>query len=273
MDLDVFSPRWDAQSDEERAFAARRMEIYAAMVSDLDTWVGKFVDHLETIGEYENTLILFLSDNGPEPTRRDLIPPISEHVGEEYDHSLDNLGRPSSYVMYGPNWATASAAPFRRHKFSGFEGGIHVPAFVRYPAIVEGGTRNDAFLTVMDVLPTFLELAGSTHPGNRYRGAPVHPPQGVSFLPLVAGHIDAVHPADQVDGWELWGHRSVQKGDWKIVWDAREGEDARWMLFNIAEDFGERSDLAESLPEKFEEMLAAWRQYEERNGVIYFPSR
>jgi len=273
MDLDGFAPRWADQSDEDRALAARRMEVYAAMVSDLDTYIGQVIDYLKSIGEYENTFILFLSDNGAEADRRDLKPPIVEHVGQEYDQSLDNIGHWNSYVMYGPNWATVSAAPFRDHKFTGFEGGIHVPAFVRYPARVAGGTRNGAYLTVMDVLPTFMALADAALPQGTYRGREVLPVEGKSFLPLVTGQVASIHGPDEINGWELWGQRSVSQGDWKIVWDAREGDAAHWRLFNLADDFGERHDLAEQRPDKLAEMLDVWSRYAETNGVIYFNGR
>lgn len=269
MDLDVFSPRWDELDGEKQALAARRMEIYAAMVSDLDTWIGTFVEYLRSIGEYENTFILFFSDNGAESDRRDLRSPIAEHVGREYDHSLANLGHPTSYVMYGPNWATVSATPFRRHKSTGFEGGIHVPAFVRYPQSVAAGRRAGGFATVMDVLPTFLELARTEHPGDSYRGAPVLPVRGTSLLPLISGDVDEVHSPDEYTGWELYGHRSVRQGDWKIVWDEAEGDDAHWMLFNVAGDFGERNDLGPGMPDKLAEMIGLWSRYEHESHVIY----
>jgi arylsulfatase A-like enzyme len=273
MDLDTFSPRWEALDDEEKALASRRMEVYAAMVSDLDSYVGRFVAYLKEIGEYDNTFILFLSDNGAEASRRDLKPPIVEHVGKAYDQRLENLGRPNSYVTYGPNWAAASAAPFRGHKFTGFEGGIHVPALVRFPGIVKKSTTSDAFLDVRDVLPTFLELAGTAHPGERYRGKPVHRVQGRSFLPLLVGEATAVHQPDEIAGWELWGHRSVRQGRWKIVWDADQGDAARWMLFDLEDDFGERNDLSREMPEQLATMRTAWAHYEEQNEVIYFKKR
>jgi len=272
MDLDVFSPRWADQGDEEKALAARRMEIYAAMVSDLDNYIGQFIDYLKEVGEYDNTFIMFFADNGAEADRRDLNPPIVEHVGVEYDHSLENLGNWNSYVMYGPNWATVSAAPFRRHKFTGFEGGIHVPAFVHEPGRVSAGTRNDAYATVMDVLPTLVELAGGEIPQGSYEGREVLPVQGVSLLPLINGEAESVHSPDEFTGFELYGHRSVRQGDWKIVWDAAEGENARWMLFNVADDFAESQDLSEQNPEKLAEMIELWSRYAAENNVIYIQS-
>jgi len=269
-DPDRFSPRWSEQSDKEQALASRRMEIYAAMVSELDRYIGELIAYLKSIDEYDNTFILFLSDNGAEYDRRDLRPPISEHVGKEYDQSLDNLGRANSYVMYGANWAMTSATPFRGYKFTGFEGGIHVPAFAHQPARVTPGTQSAAFLTAMDVLPTFVALADGRVPTGQYRGRDIQPVQGTSFLSVVEGRAEGIHPADLVYGVELWGQRSITRGDWKIVWDAREGDQARWKLFHLAEDVGERHDLAEDHPEQLSRMIQAWDEYAQRNGVIYF---
>lgn len=268
---DLFTPRWDEQSAEEKALAARRMEVYAAMVSDLDTYIGQVIDYLKDIGEFDNTFIMFMSDNGAESSRLDLSPRYQTFVNSgAYDQGVDNLGRPTSYVMYGRNWATVSETRFRRHKATAFEGGMHVPAFVHYPALVEPGTRNDGFGTVMDVLPTFLALAGTVHPGTVYQGRDVLPPKGRSLLPLLTGAMDEVHPDTEYTGWELNGHRAIRQGDWKIVWDlALPEEERRWMLFNLADDMNELNDLAAERPDKLAEMIALWQRYVEDSGVIY----
>ena len=270
IDDSRFRPRWSELSDEDKQFEARRMEIYAAMVSDLDTYVGEVVAYLERIGELDNTFIMFMSDNGAESSRRDLASPIRDHVGKEYDHRLENLGRANTYVMYGPNWASVSATPFFRHKATGFEGGVRVPAFVNFPSRVKPGTRSDAIGTVMDLLPTFLALAGAQHPGTTYRGMPVLPIKGVSLLPLLTGAATATHPADETFGWELLGQRSVRQGDWKLVWDQRlPADQRRWQLFNLAADPFEQHDLSANDPEQLAHMLGRWDQYDEEAGVIY----
>ena len=261
-------PTWEELSDEERRVEARKMEIYAAMVSDLDAEIGRFVAYLESIGELDNTLIFFLSDNGPEGLRRDLDAPLSDWVATCCDNAYENLGAGDSYVMYGPNWARAGSVPFRDAKQSAYEGGIRVPAFVHWPGVVPAGTRSDAFATVMDVLPTFLEVAETKHPGTTYRGRRVATPLGESMLPLLKGDATAVHADDYYVGWELFGHRAVRRGDWKIVWDSRDGENARWQLFNIAADPGEQRDLAADEPERLAEMIDLWERYVRDNGVI-----
>jgi arylsulfatase A-like enzyme len=265
-----FSPRWASLTAEQKRFESRRMEIYAAMVSDMDTYVGEVIAYLKEIGEFDNTFIVFSSDNGAEPDRRDLREPIDAHIGKEYDHSLENLGSATSYVMYGANWASAGATPFNRHKFTAFQGGINVPAFVHFPGRVKAGSRSDAVATVMDLLPTFLDLAGSQHPGATWRGQPVLPPQGVSLLPLFEGTAAAAHSADAKFGWELFGHRAVRQGNWKLVWDHAAPEaERRWQLFDLAADPFEQNDLAAANPVKFQQMLALWDQYDAENAVIY----
>ena len=265
-----FEPRWSTLSEDARNVESRHMEIYAAMVSDLDTYIGGLIDFLKEIGEYDNTFIMFVSDNGAESGRMDLAAFIQEHVGNEYDHSLENLGRANSYVNYGRNWASVSATPFNRHKFTAFEGGVHVPAFIHYPRKVSSGTRSDTTVTIMDLLPTFLALAGAEHPGSPYRGRDVLAPQGVSLLPILFGEPDEARAENRLFGWELYGHRGVRQGDWKLVWDnAVPPAQRRWELFNLELDAFEQNDVSADLPEKYAEMLKGWERYDDENDVIY----
>jgi arylsulfatase len=258
-------PRWDELTEEEQLTRARYMEIYAAMVSDLDRYIGEFVAYLDSIGELDNTMILFMSDNGAEGWE---ISRFQNWADQCCDNSFDNLGSGDSYVLYGRNWAWAGAAPFRRQKFSSFEGGIRVPAFVNFPGRVPAGTRNDIVGSAMDVLPTFLDLAGAEHPGTTYRGQPVAALQGRSLLPEFTG-TGEVDDRDYVIGWELYGHRAIRQGDWKITWDATAPDGERgWALFNLADDPSEQFDLVDEAPEKLAEMVALWHRYERDNGVI-----
>jgi arylsulfatase len=265
-----FEPAWNRLSAEDKKIEARKMEIYAAMVSDLDMYIGKVIDYLKEIGEFDNTFIMFMSDNGAESSRLDLAPFIADHVGKKYDHSLENLGRGNTYVMYGKNWASASETPLFRHKATAFEGGIHVPAFVHYPKMVAPGSRSHGTGHVMDVYPTLLELAGAQHPGKTYTGEEVLPVTGRSLIPLVTGKAEEIHDATEILGWELHGHRGVRQGNWKLVWDhALPENQRRWKLFNLAEDPFEQNDLSRALPEKYKEMTANWDIYARKNEVVY----
>ena len=267
---DSFTRPWYSLNDEEKRREARKMEIYAAMVSDLDIYVGELIDYLKSINEFDNTFIMFMADNGAEfLTREEGSVGFAQWAQNCCDNSYENMGRIGSYISYGRNWATASAVPFRRHKGTAFEGGIHVPAFVHYPALGEAGTRRDGFTTVMDLLPTFLALAGTEHPGVRYRGLDVLPVKGTSLLPLLSGQASEVHEDTEMFGWELYGHRSIRQGSWKIVWDAAARPNARWQLFNVVEDPSEQHDLSAEYPETLSILTALWDQYEQENGVIY----
>jgi arylsulfatase len=206
-----------------------------------------------------------MSDNGAENR-----PPNSFANWAEQccDNSYENLGAGDSYILYGPNWARAGAAPYRRHKSTAFDGGTHVPAFVNFPGRVAAGTRNDVIGTAMDVMPTFLELAGVEHPAPAYKGNTVEPMQGRSLLPEFLG-TGELENEEHWFGLELYGHRTIRQGDWKIVWDANAPDGERgWALFNVAEDPAEQSDLSATEPQRFNAMQRLWHQYERNNGVI-----
>ena len=260
-------PAWEDLSAEERRIEARKMEIYAAMVSDLDAYIGKVVDYLKSIGEFDNTFIFFMSDNGPEALRRDLAEPLSGWVAKCCDNSYDNLGKGDSYVMYGPNWARASSVAFNRGKGTGFEGGIHVPAFAVHPTLAASGERNSQFATVMDVLPTLLELAGAEPPGETYRDRPILPLKGRSMAATLRSHATPVHDASTYVGWALYEHLAIRQGDWKIVGDADEKPSARWRLFNLASDPQEQNDLSAAEPARLQAMIALWDDYHKENGL------
>lgn len=260
-------PAWSDLTQDQQRIESRKMEIYAAMVSDLDSYIGKVIDYLKSTGEFDNTFIFFMSDNGPEAQRRDLAAPLSDWVAKCCDNSYENLGNSDSYVMYGPNWARASSTAFYRAKGTGFEGGIHVPAFAYRPGHIEGGGRNDQFSTVMDLLPTLLDLAGAEHPEETYKGRPILPVKGRSMLPALNNPEAPVHDASAYVGWELFDHRAIRQGEWKLVWDAAEGENASWALFNLADDPQEQNDLSEAEPQRLKALISLWKQYHAENGL------
>ena len=264
-----FAPDWASLSVEERRRQARKMEIYAAMVENLDANIGRLLARLKQIGEYENTLVLFFSDNGAEGNPIEAAP----WTWKGADNSLANMGRVGSYLSYGPGWAQASSAPFRLFKSFPTEGGTRVAAIAVLPGGASGPTGlHDAFASIKDVAPTVLALAGVEHPGRRYRGRPVAELEGASMLPFLRGQAPAVHPDDYAMGWELFGRRALLQGTWKLVWLWQPYGSERWALYDLAHDPGETDDLSTRNPEKLKEFLALWDEYARRNGVI-LPSR
>jgi arylsulfatase A-like enzyme len=265
-----YFPSWEALGSDLRALEARRMEIHAAMIESMDANIGRLLRHLEARGDLDETLVLFLSDNGAEGGN-----PLewgwARWAEATKDLSFGRMGHPRSYVWLGPGWAHVSATPWKLFKGYATQGGLVVPAIVRYPGSAGPGTVSHAFATVLDVLPTFLDLARAQHPGTPFEGRELHVPKaGRSLLPLLRGDVAAVHPPDAVTGWELWNRRALRKGNWKIVWsNAPWGRGLRaWSLYDLASDPTELHDLADTRPDKLVELLAAWRQYVAANGVI-----
>lgn len=265
--------RWSELTPAERASEARLMEIYAAMVTNLDAHVGRLIEHLKRIGEYDNTLILFLSDNGADGASA-FAPPIP---GTKTDNSFENLGRPGSVAAYGPRWAEVSSAPFRFFKsFTGAEGGTAAPLIVKLPGQKGDSPISHARLQVTDVLPTVLDAAGVANPGNRFQGREVYPIEGRSFLDALRrpDAFTAVHPSDAVFADELMGASYVIKGQWKLSQQSPLNmgvvmrKDVPWRLFNLANDRGETNDLAAKYPEIVADLLKAREEYVRRTGLV-----
>lgn len=276
---------WESLDEETRAASARAMEVYAGMVDRMDWNIGRVLDYLRQADEFDNTFVLFMSDNGAEGASYEASPLVGEsikaHVNKYYDNSLDNIGRGNSFVWYGPRWAQAATAPSRLYKMFSTEGGCRVPLVVKPPASManansglEGGIVTDAFCTVMDIVPTVLDLAGLQHPGKEYKGRPIAALRGRSwrpFLRALAASSDPkmpIHRADYVVGFEIAGSGALRRGDWKITFVPAPKGPQRWELFNIKIDPGETDDASVREPETMREMLALWEEYRREVGVV-----
>lgn len=261
-------PTWEQLSDEQRQREARGMEIYAAMVENMDHHIGRLLDYLRQSGELDNTFIMFMSDNGSDGNSPVDLPGNREWMAKTFDNSLENMGRKGSYIDYGAQWAQVGATPFPYFKGFTSEGGITVPAFISHKSLhKQAGKIDRNFYHVMDVMPTILELAGIQHPGTHFKGREVQPMQGVSML---AGLHGQVMPERAV-GWELFGRRALRKGDWKMTWMTAPYGSAQWQLYNLANDPTESNDLAQKEPAKLAEMTQAWDAYAKRNNVLLGP--
>jgi arylsulfatase A-like enzyme len=254
---------WESLTDDEKRISARKMEVYAAMVDRLDQNVGRIIAELKRTGKYENTVILFLSDNGAEGTDYSKINlPIIRDRLKGADNSLENIGKPTSWESYGPGWAQAATAPSWLYKSYETEGGTHTPALLHLPGADAGIA--DAYLNVKDVVPTFLELAGIPAPGGSLEGRPVAPLDGRSWVPYLRKTETLVYPADVAIVHELMGSRAVRMGEWKIT-DRGNG---RWLLFNIGQDPGETRDLSAAEPETKARLISEYDAYAKDVGVI-----
>ncbi|MFB2706080.1 arylsulfatase [Marinobacter shengliensis] len=257
-------PTWDELTDEQRRIEARKMEIYAAMVDNMDENIGRVIDHLEKAGKLDNTVVMFMSDNGADGNSPEVLPRNKEWIASEYDNSFENMGRRDSYVWYGAQWGQVSATPWPMWKGYPTQGGFLVPAILSLPGKNANGEINHEFFHVMDIMPTFLELAGIDVPTTPYKGREVFEVQGISMVPGLNGNA----PENRVVGWELYGRSAVRMGDWKIRLMEPPYGPGQWQLFNLAVDPTETTDLASKEPEKLKQLLAEWDKYVKRNGVI-----
>jgi len=262
-----------------RAILGKKMELYAGMVENMDYHVGRLIDHLKKIGEYENTIFIVFGDNGAEGT--DLFQMIAGSPGSrDYLFAAINWsqthpnagGDPGSYVGYGPMWAQVSMTPFSQYKGWTAEGGIRNALVVSGPNVKRPkGSINQGLMHVADLMPTLLEVAGASYP-KTHDGKDLPPLMGKSWNRMLAGQAESPRTVEDYLAWENFGNRAVRQGDWKIRWEWKPYGTGDWQLFNLAEDAGERKDLAKERPDKLKALLALWDDYVRANNVI-LPNR
>ena len=270
-----FMPRSIDLAPAAKSMLGRKMEIYASMVEYLDKDIGRLFDYLKEIGEYDNTVIIFFSDNGAEGN--DLRAMLSGQTGTIGSfHAAVNFaedspfmwGRKGTYAEYGPGWATVGMTPFRLYKGFLSEGGIRSPLIVSGPGVRgDGAINKEAVLHVMDIAPTMLELAGIPHP-ETYEGREVLPMAGESWASMMAGETASARGPDDWLGFEFLGMRALRQGDWKLLWLYEPVGIDDWQLFNVVEDPAEMIDLSDQSPGKKEELLASWAAYVEQFNII-----
>jgi arylsulfatase len=230
---------WEQLSDEQKTFQARKMAIHAAMIHRMDIEIGRVFEQIRKMGEWDNTLVIFLSDNGAS---------AEIMVRDDGHDPLHPAGSAGTYLCLGPGWSTVSNTPFRRHKTWTHEGGIATPFLVSWPAKIKArGAIRRTPGHVIDVVPTLLELTGADfHPD-----APASP--GRSLVPTFTADTDNPHEAIW---WLHDNHRAIRMGDWKAV--KPNGEP--WELYNLSTDRIESINLAAVQPERLSELTMEWER-------------
>ena len=260
---------WEELPEDERAIAARDMEVYAAMVDYMDGQIKRVIDQLKASGEYENTLIIFFSDNGANGSSVMNYPGQTEEYISTFDNRLENRGLENSNIDQGPGWAQASMTPSRMYKGFTAEGGIRSPLLVKLPGkMINAGSINQSFLHIRDIMPTILDAADIEQPGELFAGRPVQPIQGNSVLPLLEGREAETGSSVNEVGYELFGMKAFITGHWKALWMPAPNGKGEWELFDLKQDPGELNDLGKKHPQKLKELVARWEQYEEENGIL-----
>ena len=262
---------WNALDEHEKRYEARRMEVYAGMAETMDQQIGRFIAHLKATGEYDNTVFVFLSDNGSEPTDPYTIPAVRLWLEMNYTRQLERLGSKGAFTSIGPSWASAAASPLGGYKFFAGEGGLRTPLIVAGVPGIQANQISRAFTHVTDIVPTLLEVAGVPAHKGEYQGRAVEPLIGSSLVPVLQGSAERVHPEDQPIGYELSGSAALFKGDYKLVKSLKPVGNEQWHLYNIVTDPGEVIDLQQQMPERFQRMQADYAEYARVNGVLPMP--
>ncbi len=236
---------WTSLSQEQRIEEAKKMEVYAAMIDRLDQNIGHVIAKLKEQGKYENTIILFMSDNGAS----------AEVV--EIPESYGPIGSVSNWKSLGENWANVANTPLRYYKNISYQGGISSPLIVTWPkGGVKAGSKSDFVGHMIDIMATFVEIGGVDYP-EKYKGRDVLPYEGVSLLSPILGDKTK---RDKPLFWE-WQHgRAVRDGKWKLV---KQGQNSPWSLFDMQNDPSETIDLASKNPKTVEhmnEMFDTWKK-------------
>jgi arylsulfatase/uncharacterized sulfatase len=262
------TPDWDRLSEPEKRYEARRMEVYAGMADAMDFHIGRLISHLKQTGQYDNTVFVFLSDNGSEGSD---YAEARLWLAMNYSQDIIRLGGKGAYGVTGPGWASASASPLSTYKFYAGEGGVRTPLIISGVPGMAPNSVMHGLTHVKDIVPTLLELAQVAAPGTSYRSQPIEPITGRSLLPKLKGEAAPVHPADEAIGYELSGNQALFKGNLKLVKDLPPVGDGQWHLYDLTTDPGETIDLQTKLPHEFKTMQADFEAYAKSHGVLPMP--
>jgi arylsulfatase len=263
IELGLVDKKWDLPPRDREAsswedapnkeWQNARMEVYAAMIDSVDQGIGRIMASLKETGVDENTLVLFLSDNGS----------CAETPGGE-DNFEHVPGPKEFYSHVGPSWAFAQNSPFRRYKVRMHEGGIASPLIARWPKAVPANSFTDQVGHIVDLLPTFLEMGETSYP-QTVGGKEILPVEGISLLSVLKSPEKTI-PREEPLFWAFAGNRAVRDGKWKLAWDTKIKE---WELYDLEADRTEMHDLAETKPKKAKQMASAWKSWADRTGVKY----
>ncbi len=260
LEMGLVDPNWplapedpkvgDWDGIENRELWELRMSVYAAMIDSMDQGIGRIMAALEKTKTADNTLVLFLSDNGG----------CSElPEGANFQHPA---GPKEYYTSVGPGWGWAQNTPFRRYKSWVHEGGISTPLIARWPGVVEPGTLTNQIGHIIDFMPTCIELAETEYP-SEFGGQEILPCEGKSLVPILQGRERKPH---ETLCWFWSGNRAVRQGKWKLVWDK---SNAAWELCDVVADRTELQNLATDQPERVEQMAKVWFAWADQTGVRY----
>jgi arylsulfatase A-like enzyme len=253
-------PHWNKLTWDEQLFWKKKMEVYAAMVDRMDQNVGRILVKLKELKKDENTLIIFISDNGAQGGYRSF-----NQLNRGPVKNTGPIGTSGSFDYQEQSWAYLSNTPLRNYKAKPYEGGFRTPFIAWFPKKVKAGSINKGVGHLIDLAPTFYELASAKYP-EKFNGVIPHKLPGKSLLPVLFGNASEVNRGEPLF-WERAGNRAVRKGDWKLV---SVYPSYKWELYDLGKDRGETTDVAASHPDVVNELSVEYFKWAERNDVVDF---
>lgn len=269
---------WKALSEDQKKIEAKMMATYSAMMESQDFSIGKILNYLNETNQLDNTLIIYLSDNGPEGVTdqgRFSDPPASEILQKKFSRDFDKTGSGKSFGYLGSEWANAVTGGLQWWKGFVSEGGIRVPLVIVPPktsAFSGNGKKSHEYLSVMDIPMTILDYAGVERPESMYRERAIRKTSGLSVRDYIEGKKDSPRTEEQWVAFELAGNKYVIAGDYKAVF-VRPGMhgDGQWHLYNIRKDPGEVRDIGPGNPNRLKKLIAIYDRYARDKGIVEVP--
>ncbi len=264
----IESGQWDDLSQQQKREQARKMEIYAAMVEYADYSIGRVINHLKAIGRYDNTLIIFMSDNGSNPKEPHFYPGNSkEQIATTYNNSLENYGNKDSFISLGKAWAEVTSTPYSNYKMMMSEGGMCTPMIIAGGDFAKGKLDTQSLLHVSDIVPTILSHVGV---GYEYKGRELAPLYGKKIEPNGSSRN-----SNDALCFEMIEDKAIIKGDWKAYQRSKfnAGDSKTWFLYNLKDDIAEKVDLAAKHPRLLDSLVEQWCDYASSVGYIEFDGK
>jgi arylsulfatase len=292
---------WDTLTQAQQNYVSAILAVRAAMIEDTDKNIGRLIQHLKQIGEYDNTLIIFTSDNaGSEPIQFPVGGVVSNAVNKKelpswfktLNNTIPNIGNSTSSVNYGAWGSYLSVAPLSGFKTGTYEGGIRPPFIIKEPSTTSTAATGSSsalpavtnitnttnatasnviksFAFVTDMTPTILDYAKVSQPpaGSTYKGNQTHPIMGKSIKPLLNGTVDRVHGLEEPIGVEMFNSSALFMGDWVAIWDGAHPT-GKWQLYNYVNDPAQNNNLADQNPDQLQKMVSAYQEYSKEVGII-----
>lgn len=270
--------KWESLTQKEKEIQAKVMATYAAMIEDQDDRTGQILDYLKESGQLDNTLVIYLTDNGPEGFEathpKTGNPEMAKWIETQFDQSFEAIGTANSEHTIGVSWANAATGGLQWWKWFIGEGGIRVPMMIVPPGAFsntyeKAGEISNAVVSVKDLPMTILDYAGVKHPQNKYKDRDIVAPSGISTRPFLEGKKDHIRNEKQWYAFELFGNGYLMQRNYKVI-KVREGMfgDGNWHLYDVVSDPSEMKPLENSMPEKFNSMKNLYLSYAKDHNIM-----